>query len=144
MTVRGIHDANGEPASLAECFVTAPHLADPDKASRRLSEWLSDIAPAKAAGFAELFARFPLARQIFTSLAEASPFLFELIRSDAGRALRILQSEPDRHLSDLIEQTRQQVWASSSEGGDADASRHESGSRTSHRTLRHRRRLAGH
>src|SRR5579871_5244488 len=115
MTVRGIHDANGEPASLAECFVTAPHLADPDKASRRLSEWLSDIAPAKAAGFAELFARFPLARQIFTSLAEASPFLFELIRSDAGRALRILQSEPDRHLSDLIEQTRQQVWASSSE-----------------------------
>ncbi|HZR75729.1 bifunctional [glutamine synthetase] adenylyltransferase/[glutamine synthetase]-adenylyl-L-tyrosine phosphorylase [Bradyrhizobium sp.] len=115
MTLRGLHDANVQSISLAAAFATAPHLMAPDKAARRLSDWLSDIAPAHAAEFEALFARYPRARQIFTSLAEASPYLFELIRSDAARALRILQGEPDQRLNQLFEQTHERVWAAASE-----------------------------
>jgi glutamate-ammonia-ligase adenylyltransferase len=115
MTRRGFHDANVQSISLAAAFAAAPCLSAPDQAAGRLSDWLSDIAPGQAAEFEALFAHFPRARQILTSLAEASPYLFELIRSDGGRALRILQDEPDRHLHQLIERTRQRVWAASSE-----------------------------
>jgi [glutamine synthetase] adenylyltransferase / [glutamine synthetase]-adenylyl-L-tyrosine phosphorylase len=115
MTRRGFHDANVQSISLAAAFAAAPCLSAPDQAAGRLSDWLSDIAPSQAAEFEALFAHFPRARQILTSLAEASPYLFELIRSDAGRALRILQDEPDRHLHQLIERTRLRVWATSSE-----------------------------
>jgi [glutamine synthetase] adenylyltransferase / [glutamine synthetase]-adenylyl-L-tyrosine phosphorylase len=115
MTLRGIDDANVQSISLAASFVTAPRLSAPEEAARRLSDWLSDIAPGRAAEFDELFARFPHARQIFTSIAEASPYLFELIRSDAGRAFRILQDEPERRFLQLIEQARYKVWAASSE-----------------------------
>ncbi len=115
MTLRGIHDANVQSISLAASFVTAPHLSAPDDAAGLLSDWLSDIAPGQAAEFEALFAHFPRARQILTSIAEASPYLFELIQSDGARALRLLQDEPDRHLHQLIERTRQQAWAASSE-----------------------------
>ena len=115
MTLRGIRDANVQPTSLAARFVTGPSLLCPDKAMLRLSDWLSDLAPGQAAEFEDVFARFPHARQIFASLAEASPYLFELIRSDAARALTILQSEPDRHLAQLIDETRRHVRAATSE-----------------------------
>ncbi len=115
MTRRGIHDANVQSISLAAKFVTAPYPSAPDQAAGQLSDWLSGIAPGQAAEFEALFARFPRARQILTSIREASPYLFELIRSDPARALRILQGEPDRHLHQLIERTRQLVWAASSE-----------------------------
>jgi glutamate-ammonia-ligase adenylyltransferase len=115
MILRGIRDANVQSASLAARFVTAPCLADPDNATLRLSGWLSDISLGQAARFEELFGHFPRARQIFASVAESSPYLFELIRSDAARTLRILQSEPDRHLTELTEETRQHVWAAASE-----------------------------
>src|ERR1700723_2582891 len=115
MILRGIRDANVQSASLAARFVTAPRLADPDKATLRLSGWLSDISLGQAAGFEELFGYFPHARQIFASVAESSPYLFELIRSDAACTLRILRSEPDRHLTELTEEARQHVGAAASE-----------------------------
>jgi len=124
MILRGIRDANVQSASLAARFVTAPRLADPDKATLRLSGWLSDISLGQAAGFEELFGYFPHARQIFASVAESSPYLFELIRSDAARTLRILQSEPDRHLTELTEETRQHVWTAASEAQAMQALRH--------------------
>ncbi|MGA2054064.1 MAG: bifunctional [glutamine synthetase] adenylyltransferase/[glutamine synthetase]-adenylyl-L-tyrosine phosphorylase [Bradyrhizobium sp.] len=115
MTLHAIHDANADAASLVASFVACPYLSDSDKAEQRLSVWLSDIAIDRANEFKGLFARFPRARQIFAGIAEASPYLFELIRSDAARALRILRSEPDRYLTRLIEETRHDVWAASSE-----------------------------
>jgi [glutamine synthetase] adenylyltransferase / [glutamine synthetase]-adenylyl-L-tyrosine phosphorylase len=115
MTLRGNGGANVDLASLAARFIAGPHLSDPDKAKQRLSDGLSDIAAGQAAELEGLFARFPLARQIFAGVAEASPYLFELIRSDAARTLRVLHSEPDRHLAQLIEQTRHDVWAASNE-----------------------------
>ncbi|MGA7069907.1 bifunctional [glutamine synthetase] adenylyltransferase/[glutamine synthetase]-adenylyl-L-tyrosine phosphorylase [Bradyrhizobium sp.] len=115
MTLRETRDANVHPASLAARFIAGPHLSDPDKATQWLSDWLSDLATGQATEFEGLFARFPFARQIFAGVAEASPYLFELIRSDAARTLRVLQSEPDRHFKELIEQTRHDVWGASNE-----------------------------
>jgi glutamate-ammonia-ligase adenylyltransferase len=115
MTLRDAHGANVKAASLAARFVTAPQLSTPDKAGQRLSEWLADLAPGQAAEFEDLFARFPHARTIFASVAEASPYLFDLVRSDAIRTLRILQGEPDRHLLQLVEETRQGVWMAPNE-----------------------------
>jgi [glutamine synthetase] adenylyltransferase / [glutamine synthetase]-adenylyl-L-tyrosine phosphorylase len=115
MTLRGNRDANVKAASLAARFVTGPCLSNPDAAQQRLSDWLSDLAPDQRIVFEELFARFPHTGRIFAGIAEASPFLFDLIRTDATRAFRVLQSQPDRHLIQLIEETRRAVWAAENE-----------------------------
>ena len=115
MTLRQIRDADVGSTSLAARFVGSPHLSAPEKAKQRLSDWLTNLAPDQAAGFEDLFARFPHAEEIFTSIAEASPYLFDLVRSDAARSLRILLCEPDQHLARLFEETRQSVWTASNE-----------------------------
>jgi [glutamine synthetase] adenylyltransferase / [glutamine synthetase]-adenylyl-L-tyrosine phosphorylase len=115
MILHAIHDANVDAASLVANFAACPCLSDSDKAKQRLSVWLSDLAIDQGNEFENLFARFPRARQIFAGIAEASPYLFELIRSDAARTLRILRSEPGRHLTRLMEETRHNVWAASNE-----------------------------
>ena len=115
MTLRRIRDADVGSTSLAARFVEGPNLSFPEKAKQRLSDWLTDLAPGQTAEFEGLFARFPHTEDIFAGIAEASPFLFDLVRSDAARALRILQGEPDRDLARLIEETRQSVWTASNE-----------------------------
>jgi glutamate-ammonia-ligase adenylyltransferase len=115
MTLRQIRDADVGSTSLAARFVGSSHLSAPEKAKQRLLDWLTNLAPDQAAGFEDLFARFPHAEEIFTSIAEASPYLFDLVRSDAARSLRILLCEPDQHLARLFEETRQSVWTASNE-----------------------------
>ena len=115
MIVRGIRDADVGSGSLAARFVSGPHLAAPEKAEQRLSDWLSDVAPVQAAEFKKLFTQFPLAKRILAGVAEASPYLFDLVRSDASRALRVLRSEPDQHLAQLIDESRSGVWTASHE-----------------------------
>ncbi|SHN62260.1 bifunctional [glutamine synthetase] adenylyltransferase/[glutamine synthetase]-adenylyl-L-tyrosine phosphorylase [Bradyrhizobium erythrophlei] len=115
MTLRRIRDADVESTSLAARFVGGPHLADPEKAEQRLDDWLSDLAPDLAFEFKDVFARFPSARRIFAGLAEASPYLFDLVRADASRALNLLHTEPDRHLAQLIEESRRGISVASHE-----------------------------
>jgi glutamate-ammonia-ligase adenylyltransferase len=115
MTLRKIRDADVGSASLAARFVSGPNLSVPEKAKQRLSDWLTDLAPGQTAEFEDMFARFPHTEGIFAGIAEASPYLFDLVRTDAGRVLRILQGEPDRHLAELIEETRHSVWTAPNE-----------------------------
>jgi [glutamine synthetase] adenylyltransferase / [glutamine synthetase]-adenylyl-L-tyrosine phosphorylase len=115
MTLRKIRDADVDSTSLAARFVGAPYLTAAEKAEQRLNDWLQDIAPSQAAEFEDLLARFPLARTIFAGLAEASPYLFDLVRADASRALRVLRRDPDRHLMQLLEEARHGVWTASNE-----------------------------
>ena len=56
-----------------------------------------------------------MARTIFESIAEASPYLFDLIRADAARVLHLLQEDPDAHLAALIDGTVRAVAGMSSE-----------------------------
>ncbi len=99
---------------LAARFVTGPHVLAPDKAEQILAYWLSDLAAEQSAAIGALTAR-PLARTILLGLAEFSPYLFDLIRDDPDRLIRLLGSDPESHLAVLIETTSQEVLAASGE-----------------------------
>jgi [glutamine synthetase] adenylyltransferase / [glutamine synthetase]-adenylyl-L-tyrosine phosphorylase len=100
---------------LAARFVGGPHVSAPDKAEQRLTDWLTDLASEQAATIDHLLARFPLARTILLGIAEASPYLFDLVRADGARLIRLLECEPEPHLARLIEKTCREVSDASSE-----------------------------
>ena len=101
--------------SLAARFVDGPRVSVPDIAEQRLADWLADLEPTQVAAIRDLVARFPRARTILLGLAEASPYLFDLVRADSRRALRLLECEPEEHLAQLIETACRNVVAASSE-----------------------------
>src|SRR5215212_11294188 len=88
--------------SLAARFVDGPHVSAADIAEQRLSDWFIDLAPEQVAAIEDLTARFPRARTILLGIAEASPYLFDLVCSDAERTVRVLRCDPERHLAELI------------------------------------------
>src|ERR1700722_4492557 len=96
-------------AALAARFVEGPHVSAPDKAELRLTDWLTGLAGEQAAAIDALLARFPLVKTILLGIAEASPYLFDLVRADSARAIRVLECEPERYLAHLIEQTRREI-----------------------------------
>jgi glutamate-ammonia-ligase adenylyltransferase len=118
MTIRRTAEANVKSSALAARFVDGPHVSAPDKAEQRVKDWLAELLPVQADAIDELLAQFPRARAILLGIAEASPYLFDLVRADAARALRLLECEPELHLVQLIEETRREVSAAS---GEADA-----------------------
>jgi glutamate-ammonia-ligase adenylyltransferase len=115
MGIRGNTEANVKPAALAARFVEAPHVSTLDNTERRLAEWLNDLAPEQSAALDSLVARFPRAKAILLGIAESSPYLFDLVRADGARALRLLGCEPERHLPELIANTCGEVSAASTE-----------------------------
>src|SRR5882762_7617784 len=110
-SAKGDADQHG----LAARFVDGPHVAAPDQAEQRLADWLTDLAPEQAAGIADLVARFPRARTILLGIAEFSPYLFDLVRADAARLIRLLACDPEAHLAQLIERTSRDVSAAPNE-----------------------------
>jgi glutamate-ammonia-ligase adenylyltransferase len=100
---------------LAARFVDGPHVSAPDKAEQRLKDWLTDLGSEQAAAIGDLIARFPRAKTILLGIAEASPYLFDLLRGDGARAIRLLECDPEPHLARLIEDTSRVAWAGSSE-----------------------------
>src|ERR1700688_3947288 len=120
VTIRGTAEANVKSSALAARFVDGPHVSAPDKAEQRVKDWLAELLPVQAAAIDELLAQFPRARTILLGIAEASPYLFDLMRADGARVLRLLACEPEPHLAALIETPRREVSAAASE---ADAMR---------------------
>ena len=57
---------------------------------------------------------------ILLGIAEFSPYLFDLIRADAARLVRLLNCEPETHLPALIETSSHEVLAAA---GEADVMR---------------------
>jgi [glutamine synthetase] adenylyltransferase / [glutamine synthetase]-adenylyl-L-tyrosine phosphorylase len=115
MTIRGSIDGNVKSTALAARFVSGPLISAEDQANRRLNEWLAELVPEQAAEVDRLLQRFPTARMIFLGLAEASPYLFDLVCTDAARAIRLLLCEPERHLAQLIEKAGRDVLAAQCE-----------------------------
>src|ERR1700704_1627963 len=103
--------------SLAARFVDGPHVSAPDKAEQRLNDWLGGIEPEQSAAIDELL-EHPHAKNILLGIAEFSPYLFELIRADAARLIRLLACDPESHLEKLIERTSRKMLA---EAGETDA-----------------------
>ncbi len=106
-------DADQGP--LAARFVDGPHVSAPDKAGQQLADWLTGLASEQAAAIDDLCTRFPLARTILLGIAQSSPYLFDLIRADATRLVRLLECNPETHLSRLIEKTSRGAAAASAE-----------------------------
>jgi glutamate-ammonia-ligase adenylyltransferase len=100
---------------LAARFVDGPHVSAPDKAEQRLKDWLTDLGSEQAAAIEHFIATFPRARTILLGIVEASPYLFDLVRADPARAIRLLECDPEPHLAQLIENTSRVVSAASSE-----------------------------
>jgi glutamate-ammonia-ligase adenylyltransferase len=100
---------------LAARFVDGPHVSAPDKAEQRLADWLTDLPSEQAAAISDLITRFPRARSIVLGIAEASPYLFDLVRADPARTIRLLECEPEPYLAQLIQATCRDVSVASSE-----------------------------
>ena len=100
---------------LAARFVDGPQLSAPDQAEQRLADWVGDLAPAQAAAAGDFIARFPRVRAILSGIAEASPYLFDLVRADGARAIRLLGCDPEPYLAGLIERASREILAATSE-----------------------------
>jgi glutamate-ammonia-ligase adenylyltransferase len=100
---------------LAARFVEGPRLFAPEEARQRLAGWLGDLAPEQAGAIRDLADRYPISRDILEGIAETSPYLFDLMRADAARLIRLLECDPDFRLAELIERTLLAVAAAADE-----------------------------
>src|SRR6266481_1889745 len=105
---------NAERHRLAARFADGPHVSASNQAERLLNDWLSDLEPAQSAALGGLLDH-PFAKTILLGIAEFSPYLFDLIRADAARLIRVLACDPESHLTSLIEKTTRDVFAAAGE-----------------------------
>ncbi|NOJ45700.1 bifunctional [glutamine synthetase] adenylyltransferase/[glutamine synthetase]-adenylyl-L-tyrosine phosphorylase [Bradyrhizobium archetypum] len=101
-------------SALAERFVSGPYITASSNAEQRLRDWLAELEPEQAAEIGVWLDR-PLAKAVLHGVAEFSPYLFDLIRADAARLIRLLASDPEQHLAALIEKTSREVLAAANE-----------------------------
>jgi [glutamine synthetase] adenylyltransferase / [glutamine synthetase]-adenylyl-L-tyrosine phosphorylase len=106
---------NADQRSLAARFVEGPYVSAPLEAQQRLAGWFADLEPGQVTAIRELAGRFPRVDTILLGIAEASPYLFDLMRANAARLIRLLNCEPEPHLTRLIENTCRDVTAAASE-----------------------------
>jgi glutamate-ammonia-ligase adenylyltransferase len=102
-------------ASLAARIVTAPRLIESKATKSRVAEWLAGFQSGKAKALKTVLAAHPIAGTLLESLAEHSPFLWELASNDPQRLLRLLGSDPDKHLAVLLAEAKRAVAATSDE-----------------------------
>src|SRR5882724_10494695 len=105
---------NAERHRLAARFAAAPYVSASSNAEQHLRDWLAELEPAQSAAIDEWLDR-PHAKSILLGIAEFSPYLFDLIRADAARLIRVLACDPEQHLAFLIENTARDVLAASGE-----------------------------
>ena len=105
---------NAERQKLAARFVGGPHVSASSNAEQVLEDWLSELEPEQSAALDELL-EHPFAKTILLGIAEFSPYLFDLVRTDAARLIRVLACDPESHLSSLIEKTTRDVFAAAGE-----------------------------
>jgi glutamate-ammonia-ligase adenylyltransferase len=89
-------------ATLADRIATAPQLVDPKAARARVAEWLAGLSEDTAKPLKGLLAAHPTANALLESLAESSPYLWELTSREPERLLRLMGADPDRHLAALL------------------------------------------
>ena len=92
----------GKQASLAALISTAPQLIDLKAARRRVADWLAALPAEEGKPLKALLAAYPSINTLTESLAENSPYLWDLASLEPLRFLRLLQSDPDEHLAVLL------------------------------------------
>ncbi|PZA12696.1 bifunctional [glutamine synthetase] adenylyltransferase/[glutamine synthetase]-adenylyl-L-tyrosine phosphorylase [Rhodopseudomonas palustris] len=108
-------DADLDQTALAARFCAGPCLYDPVLAAERWAGWLGDLVPEQAGAITALGTAFPDLQTALQSIAEASPYLFDLIRADPVRLLRVLRGDPEQRLAKLLEDAETLVAAASTE-----------------------------
>jgi [glutamine synthetase] adenylyltransferase / [glutamine synthetase]-adenylyl-L-tyrosine phosphorylase len=71
-----------------------------------ITSWLESIEPKAAQALTALIREYPSLTQVLNGVAEAAPFLFELIRADPARCVGLLESPPDEALAEIIATAR--------------------------------------
>lgn len=110
---------DADPACLAARLADGPKLFAPFEAERRLEDWLSDLTPQQSDEIRTLAGTFPHVKAILLGIAESSPYLFDLMRSDPERTLCLLRSDPESHLGRLIAD----IWEAAEAADEAEAMR---------------------
>src|SRR5439155_16857832 len=108
----GNADKHGE--GLAARFAEAPHIAASAIDQGRFESWLAGLEPAQSVRLEALLVH-PFTRDILAGIAEFSPYLFELVRADPPRLIRLLQCDPDSHLEAVLAEARSAVLAAMDE-----------------------------
>ena len=80
---------NAERQPLAARFASGPHVSASSDADRHLRDWLAELEPEQSVAIDQLLDH-PFAKAILLGIAEFSPYLFDLIRADAARLIRLL------------------------------------------------------
>lgn len=111
-------DATDSPLSpgLASLMREGPVVLDPATASVRLAHVLESLEVHRRAGLEETFETYPLARRVLLGIAEASPFLLEIVRTDPVRLVHALETAPAARIAALVAQGRAAVAAAEDEG----------------------------
>jgi len=86
--------------TLAELIDSAPFLNDGVAAHARVAEWVA--ATSETAALQALLTARPTVAALVASLAESSPFLWDLVTADPARFLALMNADPARHLADLL------------------------------------------
>ncbi|MBN9147567.1 MULTISPECIES: bifunctional [glutamine synthetase] adenylyltransferase/[glutamine synthetase]-adenylyl-L-tyrosine phosphorylase [unclassified Nitrobacter] len=110
---------DADRARLAARLADVPKVLAPAEAERRLEDWLSELTPEQSAAMRALTAAFPPVLAILLGVAESSPYLFDLMRADPDRTLRLFRDEPEGALARLIAQ----ISAAAEAGDEAEAMR---------------------
>ncbi len=101
---------------LVDRISSAPQLSMAKVARARVDERLADIKPvAVGKALAAMFSANPKLRALLESLAEASPYLWQLASTEPARLLRVLEADPDRHFATLLSATATAVIATDDE-----------------------------
>jgi glutamate-ammonia-ligase adenylyltransferase len=101
-------------SALAARFVEAPFVGASSNGEQRFVGWLAELEPTQAEALDQLIDH-PFARSVLFGIAEFSPYLFDLVRADAERLIRLLSCEPEAHLAALIETAAREVFAAAGE-----------------------------
>ena len=80
----------GDGGTLAGRIVTAPQLVDPKAAGARVTDWLAGLPAGEAKPLKVRFAAHRTVSTLLESLAENSPYLWELANREPDRLLRLL------------------------------------------------------
>ena len=88
--------------TLADRITTAPRLTDRKMAAKRVADWLSGLRSAEAGQIKKLVAGKAVAGTLLESLAESSPYLWDLASREPERLLRLFAANPEQYLTDLL------------------------------------------
>src|SRR5262245_66031092 len=95
---------NSTSEKLADRITTAPLRVNEKAAQARIGVWLAELTAEEEKELRGLFAVKPTVKALIESFAESSPYLWELASRDPKRLLRLLNSDPDQHLTALLNQ----------------------------------------